>query len=400
MKNLILILVLIFNIGISNAQSVSKKEVGDLTFHIYKSSLENFGVTSVLIEGKKELLLVDAQFSNAEAKRIVEVIKSTNKPLKTIYISHYDPDFYFGLKLIVDAFPQVNILSTAQTAYLIDETKDEKLQIWKDVLKENAPVGFIIPQAIQDEYFYIENHKIEIKSSNNYPDHSYLWIPSVKSILGGISLDEGSHIWLADSKTLESRTKWVKQLDEMQQLNPRFVIPAHFASSKKDINSSSAITFTREYLLNAEIIEKETNNSMEFIQKMKVIYPDLEGESSLEMSAKVIKNEISWRTASSYPLIGKKAEVQFGEMIFTLNFKDNKNMSFVGTSASIKGIKDDVVYTAKEIRPNVYMVYWTEPKTETKVVHVQDLDNNIVYTNIVDKNGTFTNMKGSLKVLQ
>lgn len=391
---------LILNIGISNAQSLSKKKIEDMTFHIYKSSVENFGVTSVLIEGKNELLLVDAQFSNVAANDIVDLIKSTGKPLKTIYISHYDPDFYFGLKLIADNYPQAKIVSTAQTTYLIDETKDDKLEVWKGLLKENAPTGFIVPEVVNGESFDFENHKIEIKANSYYPDHSYLWIPSSKVIIGGVALFEDIHVWLADNKSQESRKAWSKQLDEMKELKPAFVIPAHFALSNKNINPSSAIEFTRTYLSNAERTDKETSNSTEFIQKMKSIYPNLGEESNLEISAKVIKGEISWKTVSSYPFIGHKVEVQFGNNTFLLNFKNNREMSFEGTAGDFNGVSDNVIYTAKEIRSNVYMVYWSEPKVETNVVHVQDIENNIVYTNIAAKDGSFTNMKGSIKILK
>lgn len=401
MKNLkytILTLMLILSVGASNAQSLSNKKIEDMTFHIYKSSVENFGVTSVLIEGKNDLLLVDAQFSNAAAKDIVDLIKSTGKPLKTIYISHYDPDFYFGLKFIADAYPQAKIISTAQTAYIINETKDDKLVVWKDLLKENAPVSFIVPEAVTGDSFNFENHQIEIKANAYYPDHSYLWIPSAKVILGGVALFEDIHVWLADNKSQESRTAWSKQLDEMKELKPAFVIPAHFALSNKAINPSSAIEFTRTYLVNAERADKESSNSAEFVQKMKSIYPNLGEESNLEMSAKVVKGEMSWKTVSAYPFIGQKVEVQFGNNTFLLDFKNNREMSFVGTAGDFEGVSDNVIYTAKEIRPNVYMVYWTEPKVGSNVVHVQDIDNNIVYTNISARDGSFTNMKGSIKM--
>lgn len=99
-------------------------------------------------------------------------------------------------------------------------------------------------------------------------------------------------------------------------------------------------------------------------------------------------------TSLNFPAIGRKTMVRFGEMAFELNFKDASIMSFIGVDGPFKGVKDTVKYTALEVASNVYMVYWHEPGTGANVVHVQNYDLNIVYTNIAGADGSFTNLKG------
>ena len=65
-----------------------------------------FPVTSSLILGKHDALLVDAQFSSHEADELVRRIQASGKRLTTIFISHGDPDFYFGLDTLLRAFPR------------------------------------------------------------------------------------------------------------------------------------------------------------------------------------------------------------------------------------------------------------------------------------------------------
>ena len=47
-----------------------------------------FAVTSTLISGERDVILVDAQFSTREAQELVERIQASGKNLTTIFISH------------------------------------------------------------------------------------------------------------------------------------------------------------------------------------------------------------------------------------------------------------------------------------------------------------------------
>ncbi|MFY3001872.1 MoaF-related domain-containing protein [Achromobacter xylosoxidans] len=99
-------------------------------------------------------------------------------------------------------------------------------------------------------------------------------------------------------------------------------------------------------------------------------------------------------TSSKFPAIGRKVQVRFGELAFELNFKDATSMTFTGLDGPFKGVQDTVRYTALEVASNIYMVYWHEPSTGANVVHVQDYDLGVVYTNIAGADGSFTNLKG------
>ncbi|MCW3159985.1 MoaF-related domain-containing protein [Chryseobacterium oryctis] len=129
-------------------------------------------------------------------------------------------------------------------------------------------------------------------------------------------------------------------------------------------------------------------------------YPDLHGKDELTMGVKVFLGEMNWDLKSPYPAIGRKVEVDFGEMKFVLDFKDNKTMSFIGTEGSLKGSSDTVQYTAVEVAKNVFMVYWHEPKQGSNVTHIQDYNQKTVYTNIASKDGSFIHLKGKLTILK
>lgn len=84
-----------------------------LTMEVYNPGEKSvFPVSSEIISGKHEVALIDAQFQRNDAEALVKKIKATGKKLTTVYISHSDPDFYFGLDVIKAAFPEAKIIAS------------------------------------------------------------------------------------------------------------------------------------------------------------------------------------------------------------------------------------------------------------------------------------------------
>jgi glyoxylase-like metal-dependent hydrolase (beta-lactamase superfamily II) len=124
------------------------------------------------------------------------------------------------------------------------------------------------------------------------PSHTVLWVPSKKTILGGVPIFENQHVWMADNQTPESRDQWRELLDQILALKPVRVIPGHYLG--KSSGDISSITFTRDYIAEFEAAAKKAKDSKELIAAMEEAHPDFKNISDLETSAKVIKGEISW----------------------------------------------------------------------------------------------------------
>lgn len=357
-----------------------------------------FPVSSEIVSGKKEVVLIDAQFQRNDAQALVEKIKATGKKLTTVYISHSDPDYYFGLDVIRAAFPEAKIVATAPTVAAIKATMEGKLAYWGPILKENAPAKLVLPAVLKGDELRVDGQPLKIKGLQGpTPERSYVWVPSLKTVAGGIPVLSGIHVWVADTQTRESRQQWLDTLRDIEALKPTTVIPGHYIGPLP--KGTQAVQFTANYLKTFEAEASKAKNSAELIQAMKAAYPNLAEVSSLELSAKVIKGEMQWPAPAPYPAIGKKVEVNFDGTIFQLTFADERKMSFIGTAGSFKGVSDTVDYVAQEIRPQIYMVYWHEPKTGANVVHIQDWEKGTVLTNIAQPNGQFLHMKGSLRML-
>lgn len=252
-----------------------------------------FPVSSSLISGENEVILIDAQFQRNDAEALLKKIKATGKNLTTVYISHVDPDYYFGLDVIVAAYPKVKVLSTATTQAYIKKTMQAKLAHWGKILKTNAPQKLVVPEVVTGDTLYVDGIPVKIIGLNGHdPKHTFLWVPSTKTVLGGVSVFDNMHAWLADSQTPEARQKWYKTLDEIEALNPSRVIPGHFLG-RSSMNIAS-VYFIRQYLTDFEQAAEESKNSKELIATLKQQYKNLGGDPLLELSAKVIKGEIQW----------------------------------------------------------------------------------------------------------
>lgn len=247
-----------------------------------------FGATAVLIEKNGKGLLVDTQFSQADAEKILRLAKEKKIEIQKIYVSYSDPDYYFGTSLIQKAFPKAKVFATEKTIQRIQDTYQKKLLVWSELLGENAPEEIIIPTAIAKELSF-EGESFQITGKD--PAKTVLFNANDQIILGGILISTDSHLFMADTKTIQKQNEWIDSLNDLQKLEATVVIPGHFSLGNHFTPEN--IHFTKQYIIDFIVAERASTTSAEIIQKMTEKYPDL-AEGSLEMSAKVVTSEEPW----------------------------------------------------------------------------------------------------------
>lgn len=266
----------------------------DLVLEVYNpGAAAVFPVTSVLVSGEKEVVLVDAQFGKSQAEQVVQKIRASGKQLTTIYISHGDPDYYFGLETLTAAFPDAKVLASAPTVEHIKHTMDGKLKYWGPILKGDAPSKAIVPQVLKGDSLTLEGKRLQIIGLDGpQPDRSFVWIPSIKAVVGGVVVAENIHVWMADTQTPQSHKDWLATLEGIEKLQPNNVIPGHYLGDSA--RSLAPVKFTAEYIKAFDEETAKAKGSAALIAAMKQRYPDLGEDSSLELSAKVAKGEMKW----------------------------------------------------------------------------------------------------------
>ena len=252
-----------------------------------------FPVSSEIVYGDKEAILIDAQFQRNDAEALVAKIQASGKKLTTVYISQADPDFYFGLDVIRAAFPDAAIVASKETVAIIKAQMDGKLAYWGPILKDNAPTALVLPAVLKGDSLNLEGRKIEIRGLHGAsPERTYVWIPSLKTVAGGVLVNSGTHVWIADTQTPESRRHWLAALSDIASLKPAAVVPGHYLGAAP--KGLAAVSFTADYVRAFEREAASAADSTALIGAMKQRYPTLGAVPSLELSAKVIKGEMKW----------------------------------------------------------------------------------------------------------
>ena len=252
-----------------------------------------FPVSSVIVSGEKDAVLVDAQFGKAQAEQVVERLRAGGKRLATIYISHGDPDYYFGLDTLTQAFPQAKVVASAATVAHIRQTMDAKLAYWGPQMGADKPARLVVPEVLDGHRLTLEGQALDVVGLDGpQPDRSFVWIPSIKAVVGGVVVSEHIHVWMADTQSAKSHADWLGTLKRIEQLAPRTVVPGHYLGQNS--RSLAAVRFTADYIQAFDAETAKAKDAAALVAAMKKRYPDLADESSLELGAKVAKGEMKW----------------------------------------------------------------------------------------------------------
>jgi len=118
--------------------------------------------TSLLLSGVTDAILINAQFLRDDAAQLAHTISASGKRLTTIYISAAEPQAYFGLGVLQQAFPQAHILASGATVEAIRRQAGARVAHWGGILKHNAPRCIVMPQPYDGTSLQLEGRHVEL----------------------------------------------------------------------------------------------------------------------------------------------------------------------------------------------------------------------------------------------
>jgi glyoxylase-like metal-dependent hydrolase (beta-lactamase superfamily II) len=265
-----------------------------LATKVFFSDEKGFEVASVIVMGKTDALLIDAQWTLSNAHRVVAEILETGRHLKTIYVTHAHPDHYFGLGPIADAFPEARVTALPSVARTINNQFFGKIEHWEQTIGvTNTPRKEVDIEPLADNYLELEGHRIEIlpEIMGDLKYNTVVWIPSIKTLYGSDVLFNQAHPFTCEV-TAEERRQWFKDIEHLEKMGAEVVIPGHQKPGMPF--DSGSYSFMKDYLTATEEELAKTEDIAGFYYAMVTRFPDANLFISNEMNANVFKGGRVW----------------------------------------------------------------------------------------------------------
>jgi len=231
-------------------------------------------ITSTLIYGENDAVLVDAMTTVAEAEALAGWIALHNRNLQTIYITHAHFDHFYGLSILLDRFPEARAIAMPQTVKAMQMSFTPQVeQLARHMFPGQVATRLVAPEPYEHDTFTLEGHELRIivQGRTDSPDSTSLYVPSIGLIVAGDVVYNQCRMYVGDT-TPESRKNWIADLDRLAALNPTIVVAGHKKPGAPD--SPSAIQETKRYLEDFDRLQKTATSDEDLFDEMTALYPD------------------------------------------------------------------------------------------------------------------------------
>ena len=256
--------------------ALARAEAAPLALDIYTADSQGLGVTSTLIYGDQEAILVDTQFRIADAEKLAERIAAKGRKLKAILITHPHFDHFYGTSVLLKRFPGTPVYASASDIEYIKGSLANTVAQMRARFGEAIPADIQIPQPWPDTHFTVDGQAVEVVAGlqgdvGPGPRNNVVWVPSLAAaIVGDIAFNQ-VHLSLRATDA-DSRKAWQETLRLVQERNPRIVVAGH-KSNPGLPDTPDVLAFNRAYLTEFEAALAASHNAGELVAAMKQKFP-------------------------------------------------------------------------------------------------------------------------------
>ena len=268
-------------------------QASELELEIFVAEPDEINVTSALIMGPTEMMVVCGQATKSSANRLADLIESKNKPLKYVFLTHAHLDHSQGASVLLKRFPDAEFISTPAISKRQNHRMSADDSFAFDRYGDNAAIPSVPANAYSESEILIDGASVEIWS-DIYGDvgiapvdepHVALYIPSLNALMPSDVVYFNGHVMVGGS-THEHRLNWIRQLEGWMERDFDVVVPGHMPkTSLGDLTPMGALTHTRDYLLAWDEVVAKSANADEAIEQMLARFPDAQHQSALRLSS-------------------------------------------------------------------------------------------------------------------
>jgi len=247
-------------------------------------------ISSTLISGKRDAVLVDTAITIDQNQKIVDWIVESGKNLTAIYATHGHGDHFFGVKTIQTKFPKARFVATREAIAVMRKQASVPVvdSYWKPRFPGQIDSTLVIADELKGGVLELEGEQLmSIPLGHTDTDSTTcLHVPSIGLAVCGDALYNDVHLHLGESNA-EGRKEWIAALDMIESLKPVAAIAGHKRPGAPDTPNN--IEATRKYIRDFDRIASHTKTALDLYNEMLAIYPERVNPAVLWYSAQAVK---------------------------------------------------------------------------------------------------------------
>ncbi|MFE0546106.1 MBL fold metallo-hydrolase [Streptomyces sp. NPDC058891] len=230
-------------------------------------------LSSTLIYGRTEALLVDPPITRAQGTAVAEWAGRFGRRVTTVYVTHAHGDHWFATAEIAAAFPGARVVTTQGVIDTMHALTPggRRAAFWDALFPGLIGDTAIVAEPLSGELAVDGHPVLPIETGHSDLDNStVLHVPSLDLVVAGDVIYNRVHSYLAEAGDggLEA---WLAAVERIAALHPRAVVAGHKDAARGD--EPSAIDDTRRYLETAAAVLAQQSTRREYFDRMTAAFP-------------------------------------------------------------------------------------------------------------------------------
>jgi glyoxylase-like metal-dependent hydrolase (beta-lactamase superfamily II) len=231
-------------------------------------------LSSTLIFGAHDALLVDPPFTRTQIRSVGDWVERSGRRLAYIYATHGHGDHWFGTGELARRFPGVTIYATEGTIEVMrQQAGPSREQLFDRIFPGQIPETPMLAEPVPAQGFRLEGNPVEaVETGHTDTDKtSVLHVPSIGLVVAGDVAYNGVHQYILEGGG-GGLHEWLRALDRVAALHPRAVVAGHKNKNRPD--DPAILDETRQYLQDVIRLLDDKPTAREFYDQMTGLYPD------------------------------------------------------------------------------------------------------------------------------
>jgi len=243
--------------------------------------------TSTLISDDDGALLVDCLITEHEGRELAAWVKSHDRELRYVYITHPHADHFLGLPEILAEFPEASPVALAESIPAMEEQiSPGYMQVWGGFFPGQLTGEPVAPAPLAGTSIPVGGSMATVipVGTTDTGHSSLVHVPGLSLVVSGDVVYNQTHMWLMGS-TPNSRASWVRALDAVAALEADTLIAGHRNPQAADDDARRQIAECRRYIADFEAALERSSAPAGLIDRMTAAYPDLANPYTLWVAA-------------------------------------------------------------------------------------------------------------------